>query len=317
MSGWFKVYNKFIQNARDLSNSELRLLLLIASYSCESKEEGAIMETREKMTLQKLANNLELCSRTINRNCKKLEEKNYIRIKRDKRKNIKKIYILEKFRMTSVSPSGGHQCHPSMTPVSPSGGHRCHPQPAPYYIINKQDINNTAARHRNAAAVSQRNSEKNEKYLEAITWLENLDGFWKNNLEKIKNLPAEQVVSIYPNIRKKYEEGKIRSLGGIYIAFIEGWKDYEEIKQEEKEKAREKKQISLEEENAFKMLMRKTVIQYIQKNGGKDKLSLYGGKILELGKYHILIQRDDKERKIPYHEIKIPNAFSKLDGSKL
>ncbi len=66
-----------------------------------------------------------------------------------------------------------------------------------------------------------------EKYLEALNWLDTIPHFHKARKKEIASLPLEHVAKHYPGIKAAYEkqlqEGNAPKVGWVYKAFMDGW----------------------------------------------------------------------------------------------
>ena len=66
-----------------------------------------------------------------------------------------------------------------------------------------------------------------EKYLEALNWLDTIPHFHKARKKEIAALPFEHVAKHYPGIKAAYEkqlkEGNAPKVGWVYKAFMDGW----------------------------------------------------------------------------------------------
>lgn len=112
----------------------------------------------------------------------------------------------------------------------------------------------------------------------AIEWISGIKYFRKKNLKAIKGLPKARVVELYPHVKRMWEDGKIKKPGGVYAAFMEGWKDSDLAKEEEDKARREKEKRDQEEREA---LHRAKVRAYLQEHG-KENVFHQGGPIVSV-----------------------------------
>lgn len=69
--------------------------------------------------------------------------------------------------------------------------------------------------------------KEQEKYLEALNWLDTIPHFHKARKKEIAALPFEHIAKHYPGIKSSYEkqqqEGNAPKVGWVYKAFMDGW----------------------------------------------------------------------------------------------
>jgi len=106
--------------------------------------------------------------------------------------------------------------------------------------------------------------QEQEKYLEALAWLDSIPNFHKARKKEIAALPFAQVAKHYPSIKTSYEkqkhEGKSPKVGWVYKAFMDGWSFAEGVgkKQETPEQKLERlldeawNSLPLEEQERYK-----------------------------------------------------------------
>lgn len=70
-------------------------------------------------------------------------------------------------------------------------------------------------------------AKEQEKYLEAMNWLDTIPHFHKARKKEIASLPFEHIAKHYPGIKAAYEkqlqEGNAPKVGWVYKAFMDGW----------------------------------------------------------------------------------------------
>jgi len=69
--------------------------------------------------------------------------------------------------------------------------------------------------------------QEQEKYLEALNWLDSVPHFHKARKKEIASLPLAHVAKHYPGIKASYEKqkeaGNVPKVGWVYKAFMDGW----------------------------------------------------------------------------------------------
>ncbi|RME74418.1 MAG: hypothetical protein D6785_15910, partial [Planctomycetota bacterium] len=97
-----------------------------------------------------------------------------------------------------------------------------------------------------------------KQWEKAIEWLDSLPEFETRRLQEVKKFPKYVTALIYERVRWKYENGKIKTMGGIYRAFKKGWYLQDVILTfEEKKRQREKERENIEAKESMERIHEK------------------------------------------------------------